>query len=215
MTVTISRATIDDAREFGLVATDERGRVVEFLEKPLDPIPGDVNAGTYILDPAVLRLWGADREISIEREIFPSVIASGGPVFGFLADAYWLDLGTPEKYLRAHFDLLDGKVHGVAYEAPWIAPTAVVDPEARIGRWVAIGAEARVAPGAHVDDSVVHPGAAVGTAARVLRTIVGPGAHVGAGSSVEDCVLGAGARIPDALSLSGQRISTDSEAGPA
>jgi len=213
--VTISLHHVDDARAFGLVATDERGRVVEFLEKPLDPIPGDVNAGTYILDPAVLRPWGADREISIEREIFPSVIASGGPVFGFLADAYWLDLGTPEKYLRAHFDLLDGKVHGVAYEAPWIAPTAVVDPEARIGRWVAIGAEARVAPGAHVDDSVVHPGAAVGTAARVLRTIVGPGAHVGAGSSVEDCVLGAGARIPDALSLSGQRISTDSEAGPA
>src|SRR6266550_4302967 len=119
--VTISLHHVDDARAFGLVATDERGRVVEFLEKPLDPIPGDVNAGTYILDPAVLRPWSADREISIEREIFPSVIASGGPVFGFLADAYWLDLGTPEKYLQAHFDLLDGKVHGVAYEAPWLA----------------------------------------------------------------------------------------------
>src|SRR5437773_2246939 len=173
--VTISLHHVDDARAFGLVATDERGRVVEFREKPLDPIPGDVNAGTYILDPAVLRPWRADSEISIEREIFPSVIASGGPVFGFLADAYWLDLGTPEKYLQAHFDLLDGKVHGVTYEAPWIAPTAVVDPEARIGRWVVIGAEARVAPRAQVDDSVVHPGAAVDTGARVLRTIVGPG----------------------------------------
>jgi ADP-glucose pyrophosphorylase len=66
-----------------------------------------------------------------------------------------------------------------------------------------------------VDDPVVHPGAAVDTGARVLRTIVGPGAHVGAGSTVEDCVLGAGARIPDALSLSGQRISTDTDAAPA
>jgi len=213
--VTISLHHVEDARAFGLVATDERGRVVEFLEKPLDPLPGDVNAGTYVLEPAVLHPLSADRELSIEREIFPSVIASGGAVFGYLADAYWLDLGTPEKYLQAHFDLLDGKVHGVTYEAPWIAPTASLDPGARLGRWVAVGPEARIAPDAVVEDSVVHPGAAVGEGARVLRTIVGPGAHVGAGSTVEDCVLGAGARVPDGLVLSGQRVKTDSEAAPA
>jgi Nucleoside-diphosphate-sugar pyrophosphorylase involved in lipopolysaccharide biosynthesis/translation initiation factor 2B, gamma/epsilon subunits (eIF-2Bgamma/eIF-2Bepsilon) len=135
--VTISLHHVEDARAFGLVATDERGRVLEFLEKPLDAIPGDVNAGTYILDPAALRPWSADRELSIEREIFPSVIASGGPVYGYLSDAYWLDLGTPEKYLQAHFDMLDGKVHGVTYEAPWVAATAGVDPGSRLGRWVA------------------------------------------------------------------------------
>ncbi|HEX9300629.1 MAG TPA: NDP-sugar synthase [Actinomycetota bacterium] len=213
--VTISLHHVEDARAFGLVSTDERGRVVEFLEKPLDPLPGDVNAGTYVLEPAVLHPWSADRELSIEREIFPSVIASGGAVFGYLADAYWLDLGTPEKYLQAHFDLLDGKVHGITYEAPWIAPTASLDPGARLGRWVAVGPEARIAPDAVVEDSVVHPGAAVGEGARVLRTIVGPGAHVGAGSTVEDCVLGAGARVPDGLVLSGQRVKTDSEAAPA
>ena len=213
--VTISLHHVEDARAFGLVATDERGRVVEFLEKPLDPLPGDVNAGTYVLEPAVLHPWSADRELSIEREIFPSVIASGGAVFGYLADAYWLDLGTPEKYLQAHFDLLDGKVHGITYEAPWIASTASLDPGARLGRWVAVGPEARIAPDAVVEDSVVHPGAAVGEGARVLRTIVGPGAHVGAGSTVEDCVLGAGARVPDGLVLSGQRVKTDSEAAPA
>ncbi len=213
--VTISLHHVEDARAFGLVATDERGRVVEFLEKPLDPLPGDVNAGTYVLEPAVLHPWSADRELSIEREIFPSVIASGGAVFGYLADAYWLDLGTPEKYLQAHFDLLDGKVHGITYEAPWIAPTASLDPGARLGRWVAVGPEARIAPDAVVEDSVVHPGAAVGEGARVLRTIVGPGAHVGAGSTVEDCVLGAGARVADGLVLSGQRVKTDSEAAPA
>jgi len=213
--VTISLHHVEDARAFGLVATDERGRVVEFLEKPLDPLPGDVNAGTYVLEPAVLHPLSADRELSIEREIFPSVIASGGAVFGYLADAYWLDLGTPEKYLQAHFDLLDGKVHGITYEAPWIAPTASLDPGARLGRWVAVGPEARIAPDAVVEDSVVHPGAAVGEGARVLRTIVGPGAHVGAGSTVEDCVLGAGARVADGLVLSGQRVKTDSEAAPA
>src|SRR5439155_1099239 len=103
--------------------------------KPIDPIPGEVNAGTYILDPAVLRPWSADGELSIEREIFPSVISSGGQVFGYLADAYWLDLGTPEKYLQAHFDLLDGKVRGVTYEAPWRSPlcSGPVPPPAEDG----------------------------------------------------------------------------------
>lgn len=213
--VTISLHHVEDARAFGLVAMDERGRVLEFLEKPLDAIPGDVNAGTYILDPATLRPWSADRELSIEREIFPSVIASGGPVYGYVSDAYWLDLGTPEKYLQAHFDMLDGKVHGVRYEAPWVAATAGVDPGSRLGRWVAIGAEARVGPDAQVDDSVVHPGASIGAGARVLRSILGPGAHVGAGATVEDCVLGAGSRVPDEVSLSGQRVPTDTEAAPA
>jgi ADP-glucose pyrophosphorylase len=80
---------------------------------------------------------------------------------------------------------------------------------------VAIGAEARVGPDAQVDDSVVHPGGSIGAGARVLRSILGPGAHVGAVATVEDCVLGAGSTVPDAVSLSGQRVPTDTEAAPA
>jgi NDP-sugar pyrophosphorylase family protein len=213
--VTISLHHVEDARQFGLVVADRDGRVREFREKPMDPIPGDVNAGTYVLDPAALRVWTAEGELSIEREVFPSIIAGGGAVCGFPAEAYWIDLGTPEKYLQAHFDLLDGKVKGLRYAAPWIAPTAVVDPTARIGRWVAVGAEARVGPDARVDDSVIHPGAAVGPGAVVGRTIVGPGAHVGAGATVEGCVFGAGARIADGLDLVGERVGTDAEAPPA
>ena len=213
--VTISLHHVDDARAFGLVVTDRDGRVREFREKPIDPIPGDVNAGTYVLDPSVLRTWTTDREISIEREIFPAIIAGGGAVFGFPTEAYWIDLGTPEKYLQAHFDLLDGKVSGVRYEAPWIAPTAVVDPSATVGRWTAVGAEARLGPGADVDDSVIHPGAAVGPGAVVRRTIVGPGAHVGGGATVGGCVLGAGARVVDGAELADERVATDAQAPPA
>src|SRR5262245_942962 len=170
--VTISLHHVEDARAFGLVVTDRDGRVREFREKPDDPVPGEVNAGTYVVDPSVLRTWTSGHEISIEREIFPAIIAGGGAVFGFPTEAYWMDLGTPEKYLQAHFDLLDGKVHGVRYEAPWIAPTAAIDPAARIGRWAAVGAEARVGADADVEDSVIHPGAAVGPGAFVRRTIV-------------------------------------------
>jgi mannose-1-phosphate guanylyltransferase len=213
--VTISLHRVEDARAFGLVVADRDGRVREFREKPTEPIPGDVNAGTYVLDPSTLRAWTTERELSIEREIFPAIIAGGGTVWGFPTQAYWIDLGTPEKYLQAHFDLLDGKVRGIRYEAPWIAATAALDPDARVGRWVAVGAEARVGAAAKVDRSVIHPGAAIGRRAVVTRTIVGPGAHVGEGSTVEGSVLGAHATIADGLQVIGERVGTDAEASPA
>ncbi|MGZ8570599.1 MAG: sugar phosphate nucleotidyltransferase [Actinomycetota bacterium] len=211
--VTIALHHVDDARAFGLVETDERARVLAFREKPTELMPGDVNAGTYLIDPAVLRTWTSDHEISIEREIFPRVIADGHAVVGFPARAYWMDLGTPEKYLQAHFDLLEGKVRGVGYPAPWIAADADVEVRAHLGRWVAVGPGARVAADAQVDDSVLLPGSSVGDAARVLRSILGPGAHVGARATVVDCVLGAGAEAPDGIELEGAKVPTDATAG--
>jgi len=213
--VTIALHHVEDARAFGLVATEADGRVLEFREKPETAIPGDINAGTYLLDPSALRSWTADRAISIEREIFPAVIEAGRPVFGFLADAYWMDLGTPDKYLQAHFDLLAGRVAGIRYEAPWIASNADVGLRAQLGRWVAVGAEARVADDAQVDDSVLHPGSSVGAGAHVFRSVLGPGAHVGAGATVVGCVLGAGSRVADGLVLEDVKVSTDAEAPPA
>jgi len=194
------------------VATDADGRVEEFREKPEDAIPGDVNAGTYLLDPAVLQDWSPDRSISIEREIFPAVIDAGHAVFGFLGRCYWIDVGTPEKYLQAHFDMLAGLVGGVDYESPWVASTADIEPGARLGTRSSIGAEARVAAGATVEDSVVHPGASIANGAVVRTSIVGPGAHVGANARVTGSVLGAGSRVGDGLSLTDARIGTDAEA---
>jgi len=213
--VTIALHHVEDARAFGLVETQPDGRVVAFREKPEDPVPGDVNAGTYLLDPAVLRSWTADREISIEREIFPDVIAAGHPVFGFVEQAYWMDLGTPDKYLQAHRDMLAGKVQGVTYDAPWIAPTADVEPGARLTATCAIGPEARVAGGARIEDSVLHPGASVAADATVLDSVIGPGAHVGAAAQVRSCVLGAGARVPDGMSIADRTVGTDTEASAA
>jgi mannose-1-phosphate guanylyltransferase len=210
--VTIALHHVEDASAFGLVDTDDHGRVLAFREKPEEPVPGDVNAGTYLLDPDVLRRWSADRKISIEREIFPEVIATGHAVFGFPGNCYWIDLGTPEKYLQAHRDMLAGEVGGVSYEAPWIAPTADVEAGASIDAASAIGAEARVAPGARIDRSVIHPGASVAPGGAVADSIVGPGAHVGVGARVDRCVLGAGARVPDGLALADQTVATDAEA---
>jgi mannose-1-phosphate guanylyltransferase len=171
-----------------------------------------VNAGTYLLDPAVLRSWTADRSISIEREIFPDVIAAGHPVFGFPGECYWMDLGTPEKYLQAHRDILAGQVRGLDYEAPWIAADADVEAGASIGPRCAIGSEARVADGAGIQDSVLHPGASVAAGARVRDSIVGAGAHVGVGADVRGCVLGAGSRVPDGMAIADLKVPTDAEA---
>jgi mannose-1-phosphate guanylyltransferase len=211
---TIALHHVEDARAFGLVATSADGRIGAFREKPEETIPGDVNAGTYILTPGALRRWPIDTELSIERDIFPALIDADVPVYGFDAHAYWMDLGTPEKYLQAHFDILEGRVRGAEYAAPWIHGTAEVDLRAQVGRWVAVGAEVRIGAGAQVDDAVLHPGSAVAAGARLVRSILGPGAHVGAGAVVVSCVLGAGARVPDGMSLTDAKVPTDAVAAP-
>jgi NDP-sugar pyrophosphorylase family protein len=210
--VTIALHRAEDARAFGLIEHDDDGRVRAFLEKPQEAVAGDVNAGTYLLDPAVLRSWTADSPISIEREIFPDVIAGGNAVFGFAGECYWMDLGTPEKYLEAHRDMLAGRVRGLSYEAPWIAPTADVEDGASIDEASAVGAEARIAPGATIERSVIHPGSSVAVGAVVTDSIVGPGAHVGAGAKVTGSVLGAGSRVPEGMHIAGAKVPTDTVA---
>jgi mannose-1-phosphate guanylyltransferase len=213
--VTIALHHVEDARAFGLVATEPDGRVLAFREKPEDLIPGDINAGTYLLDPKVLSDRTPGEASSIERDIFPAVILAGHPVFGFLAEAYWLDLGTPEKYLQAHFDMLEGKVHDVSYPAPWIADGAVVDLRAHLGRWVAVGEGTSIGPEAQVDDSVLHADVAIAAGARVAGSIIAKAATVGEGATVIDSVIGEGALVPAGLTLEAARVSAGTIAGPS
>ena len=210
---TIALHHVEDARPFGLVPTGPDGRVSEFREKPTELMPGDINAGTYVLEPGPLREWPEAASISIERDIFPALIASGRPVYGFLSEAYWLDLGTPEKYLQAHFDILEGRVGGERYPAPFVVPGAEVDPRAHLGRWVVVGEGAGVGPDAQVEDSVVHPGAVVEAAASVVGSILGPRSRVGAGASVSDSVLAEGARVAPGATVAGVRVSAGQTVG--
>jgi mannose-1-phosphate guanylyltransferase len=129
-----------------------------------------------------------------------------------VSDAYWLDLGTPQTYLRAHFDILEGKVGGVRYPAPFVADGAVVDRRAQLGRWVVVGTGASVSPGAEIDDSVLHAGAVVEEDARVVGSILGPGSVVGVGATVFESALGASARVRPGTSVRGARISAGQDA---
>jgi mannose-1-phosphate guanylyltransferase len=208
---TITLSHVEDARPYGLVAIDPDGGVLEFREKPAEPVPGTVNAGTYVLDRSALEGWPAGDMISIEREIYPALIAAGRPVFGFVTDAYWMDLGTPEKYLRAHVDVLRGRIHGID-AADRIADGAFVDPSAVVGDMVVIGAESTVAAGATIEGSVLHAGCMVGEGARIGGSILGAGSVVGAGADLRDCVLGQAARVPAGRRLVSERVPAATDA---
>jgi mannose-1-phosphate guanylyltransferase len=204
--VSIALHHVEDARPFGLVETDGDGRVLAFREKPEDPAPGDVNAGTYLLDPSRLRTWSADREISVEREIFPALIDDGALVVGFASAAYWIDLGTPQQYLQAHADMLAGRLDGVRYAAPWVAPSASVADDASLDEGCAVGPGCVVSSGSVITGSVLHAGASVGAGARVVRSILGPGARVGEGADLVGSVLGEGAVVAPRASLRDARV---------
>jgi mannose-1-phosphate guanylyltransferase len=210
---TISLTPVEDARPYGLVDTDDEGRVLSFREKPTKLVPGNINAGTYVLEPEALAGWSRGLTISIEREVFPNLIEARQPVYGFLSDAYWMDLGTPERYLQAHFDILEGRVGGERFSAPYVSPSARVHPEARLGRMVVVAQDAVVETGADVDRSLLQAGAVVGENARVTDSILGPGSRVGAGARVGGSVLAAGAGIRDGSTADGARVMPGELAG--
>ena len=211
---TIALAHVEDARPYGLVPLDGNGRVVEFREKPQDLVPGDINAGTYVLEASALAAWDPGASVSIERTIFPSLIEEGRPLFGFVSDAYWRDLGTPQAYLAATFDLLDGRVGGEpSFAAPFVAGDGRIDDGAEVNAHVVVGPGSWIEAGSRVQDSVLHAGVRVGDGARVSNTVAGPGSEI-RGAVVLDSVLGQGARVLEGAELVGARVEPGASVPP-
>jgi NDP-sugar pyrophosphorylase family protein len=196
---TIALTQVDDPSAFGVVPTRPDGEVVGFIEKPpRDLAPTNwINAGIYVLEPTLLGRIPARVNVSIERETFPRMVETRGSLFAFRGEGYWLDMGTPEKYLQAHADALAGHLGPEpapgAVEGPeriWRQGEAGIDPDAGLRAPVLIGAEARIAAGATVADSVVGPGVHIGAGARVERSVLLAGSEVGELAVVTDSVLG-------------------------
>jgi mannose-1-phosphate guanylyltransferase len=187
---------------------DHAGRLKAFLEKPAHPIPGAVNAGTYVMEPRAVASMALDGPISVERQVFPALIAGGEPLFGVVSAAYWRDLGTPEQYLNATFDVLEGRVAGLSVDAPFVHPEAEVSLRAQLGRWVVVAQGAAIGDDAEVEDSILLAGATVEPGARVRESILGPRSTVGARAVVSGAVLAEGARVPPAAVSEGARVST-------
>jgi mannose-1-phosphate guanylyltransferase len=213
-TGTIVLTPVDDPSAFGLVRLFDDGSVEAFVEKPAPEAlrPGEpfrINAGTYLLDHAVLERIPAGRACSIEREIFPA-LAADGVLHGFPSDAYWRDIGTPASYLAAHHDVLSGALRTESPAgAGYVAPQAQVDADAEVDALSSIGAAAIVAAGARVRRSVVGAGAVVGEGAELDGSIVGEGVTIGEGAR-----LGPGTIVGDAAVIAAGSVVDPSEPVP-
>lgn len=193
---TLALYPVEDSSAYGLVSCDGEGAVVEFLEKSGEAVPGEINAGAYVLERSVMDLIPPGREVSIEREVFPKLIGNG--LYGKRLDGYWMDIGTPERYLEASWDILEGRV---ATRVEPTAPGLMVDAdadvaaEATLGPRAVIGPGCRIEAGATVRESVLLDGCVVAEGASISGSILAPGVVVEPGAAVSDAVIGRRERV--------------------
>jgi mannose-1-phosphate guanylyltransferase len=197
--VTLHLVEVQDPSRFGVVPTDDSGRVTAFLEKTPDPVTNRINAGCYVFRRAVIDQIPAGRRVSVERETFPGLIESGQLVMGYHESAYWLDVGTPQAFVRGSCDLVLGELPAPAVPGP-AGPMlrlagAEVAPDASVSGGTTVGAGASVGAGAIVSGSVLFDDARVGEGAVVRDSIVGRGAVVAPGAVLNDAVIGDGAFV--------------------
>jgi mannose-1-phosphate guanylyltransferase len=200
---TLALVEVEDVSSYGVVPTDEDGRVLEFREKSPGPAPTNrINAGAYVLERSVVDLIPPGRAVSFEREIFPQMVGHG--LYGWAADGYWIDIGTPERYLEATGDLLAGRVESTLPERDETGSLIYdgsVTNGAHIGPHAVVGAHCSVGSDAAIERSVLYDRALIGSDAVVRDSIVGAGARIGAGVRMQDAVIGDGAVVADQTTL--------------
>jgi mannose-1-phosphate guanylyltransferase len=202
---TIFLMPVPDPRQYGLVETAADGRLQRFREKPGpgEPIETNmINAGVYLIDAALLARVPPRQVVSVERDVFPALIADGVPCYGWTGEAYWRDIGSPAAYHAAQLDLLAGQVKtplpppGELRDGCWIEPSAFVATGAQLEAPAVIGAEAAVQAGARVGPlTVLGEHARIAAGAHVEAAVLWERVEVGAGSVLRECVIGADVRI--------------------
>ncbi len=212
---TLALVPVEDPTAYGLVHLAEDHSVSDFVEKPSsDNIEGGaagrrqssgplhsytnlISAGAYVLERDVLELVPSERNVSIEREVWPALIGNG--LYGYPSESYWLDIGTPARYLKGTFDIIEGNVRTAVAERLGSGYLAL-DPDCRVeGRVIPPAVLERgvhVAEGAHVGSLVVlGEGVEIGAGTTVERAVIMNGARIGPGCTLRDCIVAAGARV--------------------
>ncbi len=206
---TIALHPVEDPSRFGVVVTDDDGRVSAFIEKPpRDEAPTNlINAGTYVFEPSVLTRIESGRKVSIERETFPA-LAERGSLYAMADRAYWLDTGTPATFLQANIDVLNGRdserivkdLNGTT----WCHATSAVASSAVLTNSV-VDRDCVVGEGVILDGVVLMPGSVVRENVQIRSSIIGPRAIIGSSSILgPTCVVGAEVSVAEGSQLSGE-----------
>lgn len=223
---TIFLTPVEDPRRYGLVELRDDSSVASFLEKPGEwEGTALINAGVYVLEPEVLELVPRGRLFSLERGVFPQ-LARAGSLYGYVDRGYWRDIGTPQSYLQAHFDILERSVSTVIADAlggryVYVAPSAKVSasahlippcyvgegvqvgPGAKVGPLAVIGAGAALDEGASVAETVVQAGVRLEAHTQIQRSILVRWSSVGSGTQISGAVVGESCRVGAGNSLAG------------
>lgn len=210
--VTLQLVRVGDPRAFGCVPTDEEDRVVAFLEKTEDPPTDQINAGCYVFERNVIDRIPQGREVSVEREVFPALLADGDcKIYGYVDASYWRDMGTPEDFVRGSADLVRGIAPSPALRGhrgeQLVHDGAAVSPGALLIGGTVVGRGAEIGPGTRLDGAVIFDGVRVEAGCVIERSIIGFGARIGPQALIRDGVIGDGADIGARCELlSGARV---------
>jgi mannose-1-phosphate guanylyltransferase len=204
---TIVLTAVENPSAYGLVETSPDGWVQRFIEKPgPDEVTcNTINAGIYVLEPSVLRYMPNGEPYSFERGLFPLLLEQKEPVLSYIMDKYWIDIGTPQKYLEVHCDILSKKfvsprVAASALDRRSLPAGAVVDANSIIDQDVTIrdgvriensviGKNCRIDEGAHVVDSVIWSGNTIDADARIAGSVIGKGCYIGRSATLKPGVV--------------------------
>jgi len=213
---TIVLTPVDNPSAYGLVETNPEGWIQRFIEKPgPDEITcNTINAGIYILEPSVLKYMPKGEPYSFERGLFPTLLEHKEPVMSFVLDKYWIDIGTPQKYLEVHHDILSRKfvsprVSQSAFDRNAVPSGALIDEKSIIGPDVmiregvriensVIGNNCKIDEGVHIADSVIWAGNTIDAEARISGSLIGKG-----------CYIGRSARLRPGVVLGDKTVLTD------
>jgi mannose-1-phosphate guanylyltransferase / phosphomannomutase len=195
--VTIALQRVTNPLEFGVVVTDEDGRIVRFLEKPSwgEVFSDTINTGIYVLEPGILDRMQRGKSYDFSKDLFPAMLRDGAKLGGYITDAYWTDIGNLEQYQEANYDAVSGKVK-IAFPGTEVAPGVFagegtkIDPAAQIEGPVILGRDVRVGAGAHiVGPAVVGDRSIIERGATVCRTVAWEDVYVGEEASLSDCTV--------------------------
>jgi mannose-1-phosphate guanylyltransferase len=217
--VTLHLVEVPDPARFGCVPLDPAGRVTAFLEKTPNPVTNRINAGCYVFRRSVIDGIPPGLVVSVERETFPAFIAADQVLMGFVDTAYWLDVGTPETFVRGSCDLVLGRLASPAVPAPGgealVLGGAEVAPGARLSGGTVVGAGAVVGTGARVEGSVLFDDVRIAAGASIRHSAIGKGARIGEGVVIDSSVIGDGAVIAEGNELrAGARVWPGVTLGP-